>query len=221
MGIESALAVGAGASLLGANKQAKAAKSAAETQAQAAQAANDAQMQMFQQSRADQMPWMQQGQKSLAQLAAMTQPGGELMRTYGQQDFQADPGYQFRQAEAMKAVQRAMAGRGLGSSGALFKNLADRSQQVAADEYQNAYNRWNQQRQQQYNMLAGLAGTGQSASNTLASLGQGYGEAAAQNLGQAANSVAAGRIAGANARQNALSDILGLGVMYGTKKGII
>lgn len=218
MGVAAGLALG-GASLFGASKQSKAAKSAAELQAQAAQNATDTQLQMYNQSRADQMPWLQQGQKSLAQLAAMTHPGGELMRTYGQQDFQSDPGYQFRQAEAMKAVQRAMEARGLGNSGALFKNIADRSQQVAADEYQNAYSRWNQQRQQQYNMLAGLAGTGQSASNTLASLGKGYGEAAAQNMGQAANSVAAGQVAGANARQNALSDILGLGVMYGTKKG--
>ena len=224
MGIASGLLLSGGAmagNLLGANQQAKAAKSAAELQAQAAQSANDMQMRMFQQSRQDQMPWMQQGQKSLAQLAAMTAPGGEMMRDFSQADFQADPGYQYRQQQAMNQVQRAMAARGLGSSGALYKALQDRASSMAGDEFTNAYNRFNQQRQMRYNSLAGLANTGQAQAQALANQGAASAADYGQNLGQAANAIAAGRVGAAQSRQNALSDLVSLGTLYGVRKGII
>ena len=181
--------------ILGGRAERKAAKRAAEVQVDAANKANELEKYMYDQSRADQMPWLEQGKVSLSQLASMTRPGGELMRTYGTEDFQADPGYQFRLGEATRGADRAMAARGLTNSGTALRELSRVNQGMASDEFQNAYNRWMQQRLNQYNMLSGLANTGQVAGEQLASLGRNYANQYGQNLGQAADARASSYVA--------------------------
>ena len=186
--------------LLGGRAERKAAKNAANAQIGAANQANALEKQMYEQSRADQMPWLEQGKASLSQLANLTKPGGELMRTYGAADFEADPGYQFRLGEATRGVDRAMAARGLTNSGTALRELSRVNQGMASDEFQNAYNRWMQQRLNQYNMLSGLANTGQVTSEQLDRLGNNYSNQYGQNLGQAANARASSYIAGGRAK---------------------
>lgn len=186
--------------LLGGRAERKAAKNAANAQIDAANQANALEKQMYEQSRADQMPWLEQGKASLSQLAALTKPGGELMRTYGAADFEADPGYQFRLSEANRGADRAMAARGLTNSGTALRELSRVNQGMASDEFQNAYNRWMQQRQNQYNMLSGLANTGQVTGEQLASLGGNYSNQYGQNLGQAANARASSYVAAGRAK---------------------
>ena len=186
--------------ILGGRAERKAAKRAAEVQVDAANKANELEKYMYDQSRADQMPWLEQGKVSLSQLASMTRPGGELMRTYGTEDFQADPGYQFRLGEATRGADRAMAARGLTNSGTALRELSRVNQGMASDEFQNAYNRWMQQRQNQYNMLSGLANTGQVAGEQLASLGRNYANQYGQNLGQAADARASSYVAAGRAK---------------------
>ena len=186
--------------LLGGRAERKAAKNAANAQIGAANQANALEKQMYEQSRADQMPWLEQGKASLSQLANLTKPGGELMRTYGAADFEADPGYQFRLGEATRGADRAMAARGLTNSGTALRELSRVNQGMASDEFQNAYNRWMQQRQNQYNMLSGLANTGQVTGGQLADLGSGYSGQYGQNLGQAANARASSFVAGGRSK---------------------
>lgn len=186
--------------LLGGRAERKAAKNAANAQIDAANQANALEKQMYEQSRADQMPWLEQGKASLSQLAALTKPGGELMRTYGAADFEADPGYQFRLSEANRGADRAMAARGLTNSGTALRELSRVNQGMASDEFQNAYNRWMQQRQNQYNMLSGLANTGQVTGEQLASLGGNYSNQYGLNLGQAANARASSYVAAGRAK---------------------
>jgi len=186
--------------LLGGRAERKAAKNAAEAQIGAANQANALEKQMYEQSRADQMPWLEQGKASLSQLANLTRPGGELMRTYGADDFQADPGYQFRLSEATRGADRSMAARGLTNSGTALRELSRVNQGMASDEFQNAYNRWMQQRQNQYNMLSGLANTGQVTGEQLANIGSNYSNQYGQNLGQAANARASSFVAGGRAK---------------------
>lgn len=193
--------------LLGGRAERKAAKNAANAQIGAANQANALEKQMYEQSRADQMPWLEQGKASLSQLANLTKPGGELMRTYGAADFEADPGYQFRLSEANRGVDRAMAARGLTNSGTALRELSRVNQGMASDEFQNAYNRWMQQRQNQYNMLSGLANTGQVTGEQLASLGSDYSNQYGQNLGQAANARASSYIAGGRAKAQAFRSV--------------
>ncbi len=71
------------------------------------------------------------------------QPQGFQSPTF---DFQADPGYQFRLNQGLDAVQNRMAGRGLISSGAEQTGIMDYASGLAAQEYQNAYNRFDNDR---------------------------------------------------------------------------
>lgn len=193
--------------LLGGRAERKAAKNAANAQIDAANQANALEKQMYEQSRADQMPWLEQGKASLSQLAGLTKPDGELMRTYSAADFQADPGYQFRLNEATKGADRAMAARGLTNSGTALRELSRVNQGMASDEFQNAYNRWMQQRLNQYNMLSGLANTGQVTGGQLADLGSNYSNQYGQNLGQAANARASSFVAGGRSKAQGFRSI--------------
>jgi len=214
MGIETALIGGALTSGFGARSQRKAAKSAAAAQEQAAQAANETEWKMYQQSRKDLEPWRKQGAQSLSQLAGMMRPGTDMTTRFSSQDFQADPGYQFRLQQGNQGLNRSQAARGMLNSGAALKAAMKFGQGLASDEYQNAYNRWAQQNSDIYNRLAGLANTGQQTSNQLAQLSGNYASQYGQNIGQAANARASAYAAKAGANQNMLSDLMGLGSMY-------
>lgn len=207
--------------ILGGRSERKAAKRAAEEQAQAAAAANSMEERIYNQSREDLTPWREQGVKSLNQLAAMLQPGGEMTRRFSAQDFQTDPGYQFRLSEGQNALSRALAAAGMRNSGAALKEAMRYNQGAASDEYQNAFNRFTLQNNDIYNRIAGLADTGQTTSQQLANVGQNYSSQYGQNLGQAANArassyVAAGKAKGqawrsADEQMNALAKFVGLG----------
>lgn len=60
----------------------------------------------------------------------------------GKFDFQADPGYAFRQQQGEQAINRASAARGGFFSGRVGKELADFNSGLASQEYGNAYNRY-------------------------------------------------------------------------------
>lgn len=206
-----------------------------------------------------------------------------------------DPGYQFRQDEARRALEASAAARGGLLSGSTLRGVTDLSQTLASQEYQNAYNRLlgqnqlayqralqentdvygrrltanqlaygrgyqqnqdiygrgltenqlnyerllaaNQgqfgrayqadqdayqralqqymtnynvqqgQRQQQYNELAGLSGTGQTSATGLAQLGGTFGTQQANNLLSGAASQAAGGMGASNAWTGALGGV--------------
>jgi hypothetical protein len=61
-------------------------------------------------------------------------------------NFQSDPGYQFRLQEGMNAIQGSAAARGNALSGSTLKALQKYGQNLASDEMQNAYNRYQDQR---------------------------------------------------------------------------
>lgn len=157
----------------------RAVNKAADTQAQAAAEASARTMDQYQQNRQDTMPWLQQGTAAVNKLGtllgtsgnASDQGYGSLLKTFGASDFEADPGYNFRQTEAQKALERSAAARGGLLSGAAAKAIQQRSQDIASDEYQNAYNRFNTNQTNIYNRLSGVANTGQTAANTLGTAG--------------------------------------------------
>jgi hypothetical protein len=159
------------------------------------------------------------------------------MRNFGASDFQADPGYAFRLSEGMKALDRTAAARGGLLSGATLKGAQRYGSDLASQEYQNAFNRYQANRsaqEQAYgnafnrfqtertNTLAplqSLAGVGQSAAQqaqqasqnyaagTTASLGN-YGNAAASNIIGAGNARASGYVGGANALSSGVGQAL-------------
>jgi len=198
MGIQAAI-LGAGAlGAFGANRAAK-------TQAQAAQQGLDAQQRMYEQTRADQEPWRQAGMTALNQLV----PLATNYQKFGMDQFQQDPGYQFRLNEGLKALDRQAAARGGLVSGNAMKAASRYGQDYASNEYTNAFNRYQAERNAQLNPLQSLAGVGQSATNYLSNAAQNMGQAQNQNIQGIGNAQASGYVGGANALTSALGSYLG------------
>lgn len=202
VGTGTAIAIGAGASLLGGMMGANAASDAARTQAGAARYAADLQKQMYDQQRADLEPWRQTGTKYLGE---MDRSMGDLTRSFSMNDFQADPGYDFRMKEAMKALETSASARGKLGSGATMKALLERSQDLASGEYQNAYNRFTNDQSNRFNRLASMAGIGQTATSQLGQAGQNYATNAGDAAMSGANAQAAGIIGSSNAINSGIS----------------
>lgn len=193
------------------------AKKAAKTQAQAAQDANAAQERMFAEQKALQEPFRQGGltaQNEIMQLLGIggdkTAAGyGSLGKSFGTEQFQQDPGYGFRQAEGMKALERSAAARGNLLSGSTLKGVQRFGQDLASQEYQNAFNRYQVERSAKLNPLQSLMGSGQSAANVLTGAAGQMGQNEASNLYNAGQARASGYVGSANALSNALGQIGG------------
>jgi hypothetical protein len=152
-------------------------------------------------------------QKDLADYNAMlATPGYGKYATaeFGLDKFKADPGYAFRMSEGMKALERSAAQRGGLLSGATLKATQRYGQDLASQEYMNAFNRYQAERTGTLNPYQALAGTAQSSANTLGQYaGQyganasnilgAYGSAAQSNIIGAGNAQASGYMGGANA----------------------
>lgn len=151
---------------------------ASAAQANAANQANQTTWRMYDQSRKDMQPWRQAGQNALGQL---TGDMGNLTRNFTLNDFQQDPGYQFRMQEGQKALERGAAARGGLMGGRALKDIARFGQDFASNEYTNAYNRFNNDRDQRFNKLANIAGVGQSSASQIANAGMQAGQQVAQN----------------------------------------
>lgn len=193
----------AGSALLGSLATNRAAK----TQAQAAQQGIDAQQRMYEQTRADQEPWRQAGMTALNQLI----PLATNYQKFGMDQFQQDPGYQFRLNEGLKALDRQAAARGGLISGNAMKAAGRYGQDYASNEYQNAFNRYQAERNAQLNPLQSLAGVGQSATNYVGNAAQNMGQAQAQG----AQAIGSARASGYLGQSNLLNQALqGYGNYY-------
>lgn len=158
-----------------ASKQAKATTQAAGIGAEAARYAADLQKQMFERQMELQEPWRQAGVGALNQLIPLSQQ----YQPFGMQQFQAEPGYGFRLSEGMKALERSSAARGGLLSGAQMKGIQRYGQDLASQEYQNAFNRYQAERQARLGPLQSLAGVGQTATQALGGAASQYGTAGA------------------------------------------
>lgn len=159
------------AGLLGARRQSQAVEQAASTGAEAQRYAADLQKQMFERQVELQEPWRQAGVGALNQLIPLSQQ----YTPFGMQQFQQDPGYGFRLSEGMKALERGAAARGGLLSGATLKGVQRYGQDLASQEYQNAFNRYQAERQARLGPLQSLAGVGQTATQALGGAASQYG----------------------------------------------
>jgi hypothetical protein len=208
----------AAVSLFGANKQAKAAESAAASTAAATDEATKLQREMYQQTREDQAPYREAGYNALAEMqrTARNVPGAFK---FGAGDYQADPGYAFRLSEGQKALDRQAAARGGLISGGALRAAQRYGQEMGSQEFGNAYNRaltgYNTgvaSENQLYNRQAALSGIGQTATNLVGQAGQNYGTSVGNALINQGANVGNARMVGANAYSSALS---GIGSAYG------
>lgn len=192
-----------------AREQAKEVEAAAEQAAQSTELASDIQRQIFERQVALQEPWRQAGIGALNQLIPLSQQ----YQPFGMQQFQQDPGYGFRLAEGMKALERGAAARGGLLSGAALKGIQRYGQDLASQEYQNAFNRYQAERQARLGPLQSLAGVGQTATQALG----GYAGQMGQSLGNLAMTGAATRAQGGlSASDVRASQYGGIGSALGT-----
>ena len=222
---KAALASGAGGvlqGLIGANASTK----AAQIQADAARAALAQQQSMFNTLNQQQAPYRGAGYGALNQIQGML-PGqytqydaqgnpmgmatgtGYLTQQFTPELFQQgiDPGYAFRLQQGQMANQRMGNVSGGGLGGNVMRGLQDYTQGQASQEYQNAFNRYQTQRSNIYNTLAGIAGIGQTSQQQANTLGTNLANAQS-NLGVgAAGAQAAGQIGQAGAYGGALGGI--------------
>lgn len=182
-----------------------ASSSAADTQAAAANRAADLQYKQWQESVALQEPWRKAGEQALNKLIPLTD-----YQKFGMAQFQADPGYQFRMDEGMKALERSAAARGGLLSGATLKGIERYGQDLASQEYTNAFNRYQTERAAQLQPLQSLAGVGQTTAQQIGQSGQ----TMASNVGEALTSGAAARASGYVGQANALTGALNTGLNY-------
>lgn len=153
--------IGAGASYLGSQAQAKAAGQAA-----------DQSYAIYQQQRKDAAPYRKIGGQALNQLR-------DVYLT-GKTPFTASPGYDWRVSQGTQALERGASARGRQFSGAQGKALTEYGQGVATDEYNQNFNR--------LSSLAGYGGQALAANNTAGNqFSTNYGNAI-QNAGSARSS---------------------------------
>jgi hypothetical protein len=179
---------------------------AAGTQAAAAQQGIDAQERMFERQVQLQEPFRKAGEEALNKLIPMA----SNYTPFGMSQFQADPGYAFRLSEGMKTLDRTAAARGGLLSGATLKGAQRYGQDLGSQEYQNAFNRYQIERNAQLNPLQSLAGVGQTATNTLTGAAGQMGQNLATGYGNIGQARASGYVGGTNA----LTSALGTGLNY-------
>lgn len=139
-------------------------------------------------------PFIEAGRPALAGLKAGTSPGGQFTQL-GQltpaQILAQNPGYNFQLQQGEQAIQRGAAAQGTQISGGELKDLTNYSQGLAQQAYQQAFNNFQSQQAQNFNMLASVAGMGQGAAGAENETLQNF----ANNLGNISMGTA-GKVAG-------------------------
>jgi hypothetical protein len=190
-----------GSAVIGAGASRQAAKS----QERAAAESTAAQERMFAKQVELQEPFRKVGVNALPELVAASKYEPFTMAKY-----QADPGYGFRLREGMKALERSAAARGGLLSGATLRGVQEYGQDLASQEYTNAFNRYQAERAARLNPLQSLTGMGQTtAANVATQAGQ-----LGQNVGANLMAGGAARASGYVGAANALTGAIGQGLNY-------
>ena len=185
---------------------------AAGKQADAMDRASELQYRQYQEDVARQKPFYDVGVNALPELveASKYQP-------FTMDKFQADPGYAFRLGEGTKALERSAAARGGLLSGGTGKALQRFGQEMGSQEYTNAFNRYQAERQARLSPLQSLTGMGQTTSQQIGQQGQQM----ATNIGSNMGSAAAARASGYVGTANALTGGLGTYLNYSQGQNMI
>ncbi len=139
---------------------------------------------------------------------------GRLTRDFTQEDINTDPvyqsGLQFGLDEGTKGINaRALQGGGY-DSGATLKALTRYGNDYGSTKANESFNRFQTQNTNLYNRLAGISGTGQTATNNVSNAVQNYGNTSANLSADAGNARAAGIVSQGNSWAGALGDLSGI-----------
>ena len=204
-------AVAVGGSVISGIMGSSAARRAGEAQAAAIREATALQREMYNTSRKDLSQYREVGGRYTGELDR-SMP--ELTKSFTMSDFNKDPGYDFRMEEGAKALERSASARGGLMGGAAGKAMSRYGQDYASNEYSNAYNRFNSDRDQRFSKLSSLANMGQSAAAGSAQAAQNFGNQAGQNIIGGGSAQAASAIAGSNAWSGAIEGGIKAATIY-------
>ncbi|UOF78613.1 hypothetical protein [Bacteriophage sp.] len=196
-----------GSAITGGVVASNSASKAANAQRDAANTASQTELEQYYQNREDMQPWREAGQGALGQLTSGTAAGGDFNRDFTLADFTKDPGYDFRLQQGQRGVEASAAARGGILSGAALKGLTRYNQDYASGEFQNAYNRFNNDRTQRFNRLASIAGVGQTATRDVAQMGSQTASNVANNIIGAGNAQASSYVGQGNAISGAANTL--------------
>jgi hypothetical protein len=194
------------------------------------------QQRIYEEGVARQQPFYRAGTNALAR---MQQQYNQMPAAFtGRVDLNQDPGYAFRLKEGQQALDRQAARRGGLISGNALKAAQQYGQEMASQEYGNAYSRaldrYNANVSREatgYNRLANISGLGPTAANTIGAAGQNYATGAGNIAGNMAANVGNiytqqgidqgnALITGAQARQSSYGNTADLlGRFYGSYGG--
>lgn len=172
------------------------------------------QQRMYDQTREDFAPYRASGVANLNQLNTLLGIGGNTgAADYGRfktadftnADFLAnqDPGYGFRMSEGLKAVDRQAAARGGLISGNALKASQAFGQDMASQEYNNAFNRYQTVRGNTLSPFQTGAAAGQAAAAMQGQANANFGSAGGQAIGQYGQGVSGAYGAAGNAMNTA------------------
>jgi hypothetical protein len=219
-----ALGTSAASAVIGGVVSSKASKKAAQAQVQAAQEANASNERIFNQQVALNAPFRDaslQNQSRLQDLLGTSgNTGNANYGQYGSADpgenwmKLQDPGYNFRLSEGLKAFDHSAAARGGTLSGNILKGREQYAQNLASDEYNNAFNRYQTIRNNTLAPLQQSVSTGLAATGSDVNAASNYGQLANENITGMGNARASGYIGQANAVNSALSGVANAGTGY-------
>lgn len=199
--------LGAVGSAIDGNQEKKAAQGAASAANAGAQADIDLRRRMYEEGVARTQPFYEAGVNALPGYLKGVGAGGDLVRGFTMSDYQADPGYAFRLSEGQKQLDRQAAIRGGQISGSAMKAAARYGQDMASQEYSNAYNRFRDTQGLQRNALAGVVGFAPTAAGSMTSAGQSYASGAGPQMYQQGVNTGNAMISNQRTNQSTYGDI--------------
>ncbi len=180
-----------------------ASSNAAREQSKAADRATAEQRRQFERQVELQEPFRQAGVNALPELIEASR-----YTPFSMDQFQQDPGYAFRMREGLKALDRSAAARGGLLGGNQLRGVTQFGQDLASQEYTNAFNRYQSERAARLNPLQSLAGMGQSNAATMAQQAGQFGQNMAENQIARGNIRASSYMGAANALTGGIGQYL-------------
>jgi hypothetical protein len=210
-----AFLIPAAASLIGGKMSSDAASDAASQANAQNQRGLDLQREMFDEQKRLSEPYRQAGLTGQNRLMEMLGLGGDTgaagygryAKDFGMQDFQQDPGYAFRLSEGLKQLGSQARAQGGAGGGRTMMGIQNYAQGLASQEYGNAFNRYQTNRQNQLAPLGSLMSSGQAAAVGQAAQAGQYGANASNMLSQMGVNTGGATLAGSSAYGKAIGDI--------------
>jgi hypothetical protein len=132
---------------------------------------------------------------------------GRYAKDFSMQDYQQDPGYAFRLSEGLKQLGSQARAQGGAGGGRTMMGMQNYAQGLASQEYGNAFNRYQTNRQNQLAPLGSLMSSGQAAAVGQAGQAGQYGANASNMLSQMGVNTGGATLAGSSAYGKAIGDI--------------